>query len=672
MNGLVRIVAVAVVAAACFPAQARLLELDDLGTLVGVWRHSLSPDGKRVAMVTQRLDYVGDRVVSSLVIVDVATGAATDLTPGRHGIGTPRWSPGGERIAWLDAEESGASQIYVADFARGAAIHRRVTDAAGGVGSFKWSPDGRQFAFTTADPPLERGGEERRNRSFEAGEGDYLATSAPTSSHVWIVPAGGGEARRLTSGKHSVMDLEWLRDGRIALTTQPSPNAADYVDQSIEFVGVADGARSIAVSESKAILMDNPLSLSPDGSLLAFCRPRGPGRETDNYPENISVVPTGGGPRRDATPQIDRDIIAMAWLPDGRGFLAAAADATRFGLWLQPLGGAPRRLELGDVATLWELSVSRTGVITMVGSEPHHPPEIYVKTSLDARPERLTRFNEHLAGLDRGKIETVRWHSEGFEHSGVLFHPPGPRKAGKLPMVVNIHGGPSQPSSEGWHWQEDGFNRVMAARGWLVFTPNYRGTGSSGLAYQSAIVNDAGAGPGRDVMAGIAAVKAAGMVDEHRVAVSGFSYGGLMTVWLTAHYPGWRAAVAGAAVTDNFDWYNLADYNVAWGLGMNGSPWLNGNAENYWEQSPIAHAHRIRTPTLIISGTRDRRVTITQSYKLYHALKDNGVPVQFIAYPDSEHAIAEPVHERDAYRRWMGWIDRHFSGSGGDSAVPLH
>jgi dipeptidyl aminopeptidase/acylaminoacyl peptidase len=164
------------------------------------------------------------------------------------------------------------------------------------------------------------------------------------------------------------------------------------------------------------------------------------------------------------------------------------------------------------------------------------------------------------------------------------------------------------------------------------------------------------------VMAGLEAVKARGFVDESRIALTGYSYGGYMTVWLAGHYSGWRVAVAGAAVTDNFDWYNLADYNVTWGLGMNGSPWLNDNAENYWRQSPLAYAHRIRTPMLILSGTHDRRVTVTQSYKLYHALKDNGVPVQFIAYPDSGHWPEEPVHERDMLRRWIEWIDLHFRG----------
>jgi dipeptidyl aminopeptidase/acylaminoacyl peptidase len=161
-------------------------------------------------------------------------------------------------------------------------------------------------------------------------------------------------------------------------------------------------------------------------------------------------------------------------------------------------------------------------------------------------------------------------------------------------------------------------------------------------------------------MSGVEVLKDRGIVDESRVAVSGWSYGGYMTAWLTAHFDGWTAAVAGAAVTDWFDWYSMADMNVWAGFGLNGSPWLNDNAMNYWRQSPMAYAHQIRTPTLILSTTGDERVTVTQSYKLYHALKDNGVEVQFIAYPVPGHFPPDPVHQRDVSRRWIEWIEEHF------------
>jgi dipeptidyl aminopeptidase/acylaminoacyl peptidase len=160
-------------------------------------------------------------------------------------------------------------------------------------------------------------------------------------------------------------------------------------------------------------------------------------------------------------------------------------------------------------------------------------------------------------------------------------------------------------------------------------------------------------------MAGIEAVKKLGFVDESRIAVSGWSYGGYMTTWLMGHYQIWKVAVAGAAVTNMFDQYNLADFNVTERYIFNGSPYVGDNMKGYREQSPITYASQMKTPTLILSDTGDFRVTITQSYELYHALKDNGVQVRFFAYPVGGHFPADPVRQMDVYRRWSEWLVEH-------------
>jgi dipeptidyl aminopeptidase/acylaminoacyl peptidase len=162
-------------------------------------------------------------------------------------------------------------------------------------------------------------------------------------------------------------------------------------------------------------------------------------------------------------------------------------------------------------------------------------------------------------------------------------------------------------------------------------------------------------------MAGIEVLKKRGFVDTSRMAVSGWSYGGFMTTWLIGHYQGWKAAVAGAAVTDWMDQYNIGDSNVSRAGQFGGSPWVGEFEKAYREQSPITNAPKIKTPTLILSTTGDVRVPITQSYKLYHALRDNGVPVQFIAYPVAGHSPADPVRQQDVSRRWIEWIEKHFA-----------
>src|SRR5262249_34200237 len=161
---------------------------------------------------------------------------------------------------------------------------------------------------------------------------------------------------------------------------------------------------------------------------------------------------------------------------------------------------------------------------------------------LDGAPKQLTEFNTELSRLDLGRVERIEWKGpDGFTEDGVLIYPPGSVKGQRYPLVLNIHGGPVGSSTEAW----SAFDPLIAAEGWIEFRPNYRGSTNLGDAYQRAVVNDAGDGPGKDVMAGIAAVKALGSVDTTRIGVSGWSYGGYMTAWLTSHFGGWRAAMAG-------------------------------------------------------------------------------------------------------------------------------
>jgi dipeptidyl aminopeptidase/acylaminoacyl peptidase len=180
-----------------------------------------------------------------------------------------------------------------------------------------------------------------------------------------------------------------------------------------------------------------------------------------------------------------------------------------------------------------------------------------------------------------------------------------------------------------------------------------------GSKYELAVVKDMVDGPGRDIMSGVAALEKQGFVDESRIGVSGWSYGGCMTTWLISHHHIWKAAVSGAASNSRADDYNLADYGIQWRFTAGGSPWKQENAKRYEEQSPITYASAITTPTLILHDTGDPRVPITNAYNLYHALKDNGVTVKFIAIPVAGHFPSDPVHMSDVFRYWLDWLDQY-------------
>ena len=330
-----------------------------------------------------------------------------------------------------------------------------------------------------------------------------------------------------------------------------------------------------------------------------------------------------------------------------------------------PIGGTPRRIDMGSLVANanygLDASISAGGRIAFTGSESRRPSELYVLDSTTATPVRLTDFNGHIAAMQLGASETIEWKGpDGFDMDGVLTYPPDFAPGRKYPLVLFIHGGPRATSKAAFSARA----QLLAAQGWIVFEPNYRGSDNHGGRFMNAIGGDAGAGPGRDVMSGVDQLKQRGLVDETRMAVSGWSYGGYMTTWLIGNYPDtFKAAVAGAPVTEQLAQYTLNDGNSSRGAGGAASPFTSPDRmSSYLAQSPLTYAPKVKTPTLILALTGDYRVPITQAYSYFHALRDNKVKVQFIAYPLPGHSPQDPVHQRDVDRRWIEWIRAHIDG----------
>jgi dipeptidyl aminopeptidase/acylaminoacyl peptidase len=350
------------------------------------------------------------------------------------------------------------------------------------------------------------------------------------------------------------------------------------------------------------------------------------------------------------------------WAPDSKALYVTTPKGTNTAIWLQPLDGPARRLDTGRLGFA-NLNVSRSGRLALVGNEPDRPNELYYKETPDSPLQRLTDFNGHIAALELGRQEPLQWKSEGFDVDGIVTYPPGYQAGKAYPLVLVIHGGPRGASMSSFVSQV----QWLASHGWVIFEPNYRGSSNGGNAFQAAIWNDAGAGPGRDVMAGVDLLIKKGIADSAKMAVSGWSYGGYMTTWLLGNYPDrWRAGVAGASVTDHVDQYAFSDIHSAVATYYGGSPFTDPKRlQAYRDQAPITYAMKIKAPTLVLSDTGDQRVPVTESFMLYHVLRDNGVETKFIAYPVSGHFPSDPIHQRDIDRRWAEWIKTHFDNAAG-------
>jgi dipeptidyl aminopeptidase/acylaminoacyl peptidase len=667
----------ALFAAALASAQRRI-QLDDLAKVVTVSDPQISPDGKSIVCLVSRPNFEEDRYDNELVLIDVATGTQRVLTVDRKDAGSPRWSPSGDRLAFLTVvpytkgkkddtpKKEDSAQVFVMPMSGGDA--KKVTNAPNGVEQFAWRPNGKEIAYVTSDDPPNQKEIEKHNDSFEVGDNDYLATAALTPSHIWLVSAEGAGAKRLTSGTWSLQKspppnrpaspISWAPDSKLlTFTRQEHPHFGDGDLTSLQILNVQTGEIHKLTSHEK---FERVGVFSPDGTQLAYWYPRD-GDYSNGY--EIFVTSPAGGNGVDLTREIDRNLERAIWMPDGKSLLVGGNDGTDVALWLQSIKGKARKLSLGDVNPAsddWvDAAVGPKGEITFPGTTVSSPSELYYMASPMTPPRRLTDFNRQITELQLGKMESFDWQGpDGFREDGLLIYPPDFSKNKKYPLVLYVHGGPQGASTIGF----DDLGQLMAARSYVVFEPNYRGSDNLGNAYQRAIYNDTGDGPGRDVMAGVEAIEKLGFVDESKIAVTGWSYGGYMTTWLIGHYHIWKAAVAGASVADWNEEYNLSDMG-GWYTRQffKGSPWVGGNMKDHVAQSPIAYATQIKTPTLIMSDTGDARAPITQSYQLYHALRDNGVPVKFVAYPVPGHFPDDPVRYRDVYIRWLGWLDQYLN-----------
>ena len=374
-------------------AQKRRIQIADVAKIVRLADPQISPDDKSIAVVVARSNMKEDRTDSEIVLIDIATGTQRLLTYGRKGASSPRWSPNGDRLAFLAMagdEKDAQPQIFVLRMDGGDA--QQITKAPDGVEQFAWRPDGGAFAFVTPDP-ADKKAIEAHHDAFQVGDTDFLETAAAEPSHVWLIPAAGGDAKRLTSGTWSLpivfppsppsSPLSWSPDGKsIAITRQETPEPGDGDETTEQILDVATGQMRKLTSHDK---FESAGVFSPDGSKIAYWY----SRDGDPNNENeIYVTSSTGGNGDDATRAIDRNVQRAIWMPDGKSLLVGGHDGTTTSVWLQPLKGSARKLNLGDIEPSWsfwiDAMVGSKGDIAFTGNTPGRPTELYYMTSADA------------------------------------------------------------------------------------------------------------------------------------------------------------------------------------------------------------------------------------------------------------------------------------------------
>ncbi|MGH7736339.1 MAG: prolyl oligopeptidase family serine peptidase [Candidatus Tyrphobacter sp.] len=640
--------------AATAAAQARAFTLDDYANIVSVGSPQISPDGRQVLITVGRPDMTADRMKEELVLVDVASGDKRTLTFDRPAFAEARWMPDGRGISFIAPYGNGddaRAQVWIMPMGGGDA--RVVTKSRNGVELYAFRRDGRVVAYFSTETPPNQAAIEHHEDYVEVGNDPFSTQRNALTKQLWIQDVHGGEPEQLTSGASSIYPdtLSWSSDGRYIAFDRIPDGRFDSIYYSRTAVYDFE-AHSVRIVDDRWGL---GAQFEPSGGdRLAY---------TAGTPEllqnDLDVISVNGGTPRNVAPSLDRNVQFFAWTPGG-GFIAGGDDHVSSALWRVAPDGAVRRVDLGNM-NFGSATASSDGAIAFTADSSVHPSELYYLAPHSDAPRRLTDYNAPIASLDLAPSREIAWRNDGFEEDGVITYPLNYRAGTKYPLVLDIHGGPIDGAST-TSFSE--LVQLLAAHGYIVLQPNYRGSDNLGRRYAHAIIGDNPiAGVGHDCVAGIQAVEATGAVDASRIGVSGWSAGGWTTSWLITHYDLFKAAVSGAAVDDTVLQYSISQINSLMPELFGGkTPWATpGGLELYRDASPITYVQNVRAATLILSDTTDPRVPTPESYEFYTALHDLGKTVAFDAIPAYGHHPSDPVRNRLIDRLWLDWMVKYLS-----------
>ncbi len=602
---------------------------------------ALSPDGAQLA-------WVGRDSGGSLAIhlLDWRSAGAKPRTIGAGS--NLEWSRDSSQLVFLSSrEKEGQMQVYVAP-ARGDAVHQ-LTSLDGYVSEPHWSPDGRSIAFLYT-----AGG---------GGGGPLEATGARTgvldesirNARLTVVDTGSKQVREISQPDLNIYEFDWSPDGKsLAATAAPGPADNNWYVAQLYTVNLASGQMQSILRPAMQIAVPR---WSPDGKTIAFIG----GLMSDEgfTGGDLYTIPAAGGRPRNRTEGRKASLTWLTWRTSGKL------------LFTERVGGdnaiSTLDLETGDGETLWRgdeeahaagnfpnFSLAADGrTAAIVRQSWRQPPEVWAGAIGEWR--QITTANRNLHP-QWGEVKDFHWSNEGFALQGWLLYPRNYSPERRYPMVVSVHGGPAGEARV--HWPNTAFDMsVLSAQGYFVFFPNPRGSYGQGEAFTRANVKDFGGGDMRDILAGVDRIVKTLPVDDHRIGITGWSYGGYMTMFAVTQTNRFRAAVAGAGIANWQSYYGQNSIDQ-WLIPYFGASVYDDPAV-YAKSSPISFIKNVKTPTLVVVGERDGECPTPQSFEFWHALKTLRVPTQMVVYPGEGHMFRDQDHMRDVIRRTAGWFDRY-------------
>lgn len=629
----------------------------------------LSPDGKSIVYTLVPQSNKDEYTVSAIWMVATAgTSPAHQFTSGDTAQDhTPKWSPDGRQIAFLsDRATRGTPQLY--RIGRDGGEARPVVSVTNkqGIKDFAWSPDGRQIAFISADEP--RAGEEVRDQNRDDAEvyGEHWQYD-----RLRLLNLTTGTVTVLVPSEHHVTCFAWSPDGRqIAYVVCQSPAYEDrFRECFLERVDLVSGESSMV-----CLTPFRPSSpvWSSNGRYVLFLSGSEHFEQTSFA---VYRVPSEGGKPERIAPGIEQCVHALLWPGDApRAIVLLREGLTSTLCWLDGVTGrlAPLAPTPDCLAGLSQVSVCclTEGLETVVAFARSSEGRFWQVWTGRCGDEgkvvdmyQITAHNSELerVGMTWGRQEPFTWTAtDGWVLDGVLVFPPHTRQADlPLPLIVVPHGGPYDRSDLSFQLgaMGSGWAQWLAADGYAVLLPNYRGGSGHGERFAASIRGDVGGAEYADVIAAVDAAIVRGIADPERVGIGGCSQGGFLTAWAVTQTDRFKAAVMGVGITD---WgmlcmtSNMPEFQREL---VGSAPWDGVEARQHVIRSPISYVGNVQTPILLLHGQNDPIVPVAQASAFHRALRHRKVSCELVTYPREGHAFLERAHQIDALQRVRSWFN---------------
>ena len=645
-------------------AAAAGLTPEQVARIQHVSEFAISPDGEHVAYlvsVPRTLGVDDDGPAwHSLYVVDDA-GDVQPYIEGPHDISSLGWTADGAMVTFI---EKRADDEYAALYGiplDGGEARRLMALPGKAVASYALSRDGRAALLARDGEPDARAKLREQGFTQKVFEEEWLDTG------VWVGSLDGKAPPKRLSIAGTVHRVQWSPDGkRLALALAPTASVDDsLVFTRLRIADAADG-RIVAAVDNPGKL--GPLAWSPDGKHVAYL---GAADEADPTAGRLFVVAASGGESRDLLPRLDDGHVGdFAWL-DADTLVYIALEGIESRVARVGLNGRSKTLIAPGEAVFTRIAASRKK-LALNGSAATHPAELFVATTDGRRVSRVTNSNPWLAEVEFAPQERVTWTArDGLELEGVLIRPLGAAPGKRHPLIVQVHGGPESHYANGWLTQYHTPGQVAAARGFAVFYPNYRASTGRGVAFSKLDHKDPAGKEFDDIVDGVRHLVETGLVDEQRVGVTGGSYGGYATAWLsTYHSEHFAAGVMAVGISDATMMMALGDIpHEMYRVHLRVWPWENWDL--YRERSPLYHTHKSRTALLIMHGEADTRVHPAHSLALYRLLKlQDNAPVRLVLYPGEGHGNRRAASRYDFSLRQLRWFEHFLQGAGGEAPPP--